>query len=421
MAQHDYSIANQSGAAFRADVNNALQAIVSNNSGASGPSTTYAHQIWFDTSTSPVTIRQRDASNAAWFLVGTIDANVQTFSVNGAERMRIDSAGRVGIGTIPGSDLLEIAAATDPKIRFIDIGNTDAKIGMVGSTALGFEVNGAERMRIDSNGRVGIGTTGPGSILDVRFSTNPAVDNGTGQNVLRVWTTSALAADAGGAISLGGTATSAPLQAAFGQIAGRKENATSADYAGYLQFAVNNTGGTMTEAARFDSAGRLLVGTTVGAPYPGVAIGPTGTFKIGNSNGADGWGFVDFLRNGASIGTITQSGTTGVAYNTSSDYRLKENVSAVQDGIARLKQLNPCRFNFIADPDTIVDGFIAHEAQAVVPECVTGEKDAEHDDGTPIYQGIDQSKLVPLLTAALQEAIAKIETLESKVAALESA
>jgi hypothetical protein len=346
---------------------------------------------------------------------------VQTFSVNGAERMRIDSAGRVGIGTIPGSDLLEIAAATDPKIRFIDIGNTDAKIGIIGSTALGFEVNGDERMRIDSNGRVGIGTTGPGSILDVRFSTNPAVDNGTGQNVLRVWTTSALAADAGGAISLGGTATSAPQQAAFGQIAGRKENATSADYAGYLQFAVNSTGGTMTEAARFDSAGRLLVGTTVGAPYPGVAIGPTGTFKIGNSNGADGWGFVDFLRNGASIGTITQSGTTGVAYNTSSDYRLKENVSAVQDGIARLKQLNPCRFNFIADPDITVDGFIAHEAQAVVPECVTGEKDAEHDDGTPIYQGIDQSKLVPLLTAALQEAIAKIETLESKVAALESA
>ena len=362
MAQHDYSIANQSGAAFRADLNNALQAIVSNNSGASGPSTTYANQIWFDTSTSPVTIRQRDASNVAWFIVGTIDATVQTFAANGAERMRIDS-----------------------------------------------------------NGRVGIGTTGPGSILDVRSSTNPAVDNGTGQNVLRVWTTSALAADAGGAISLGGTATSAPLQAAFGQIAGRKENATSADYAGYLQFAVNNTGGTMTEAARVDSAGRLLVGTTVGAPYPGVAIGPTGTFKIGNSSGADGWGFVDFLRNGASIGTITQSGTTGVAYNTSSDYRLKENVSAVQDGIARLKQLNPCRFNFIADPDTIVDGFIAHEAQAVVPECVTGEKDAEHDDGTPIYQGIDQSKLVPLLTAALQEAIAKIELLESKVAALECA
>ena len=79
------------------------------------------------------------------------------------------------------------------------------------------------------------------------------------------------------------------------------------------------------------------------------------------------------------------------------------------------------RFNFIADPDKTVDGFIAHEAQAVVPECVTGEKDVVDDDGNPIYQGIDQSKLVPLLTAALQETIARIETLEAAVAALQSA
>jgi hypothetical protein len=76
---------------------------------------------------------------------------------------------------------------------------------------------------------------------------------------------------------------------------------------------------------------------------------------------------------------------------------------------------------FIADPDTTVDGFLAHEAQAIVPECVTGAKDAVDADGNPVYQGIDQSKLVPLLTAALQEAIAKIETLEAEVAALKGA
>ena len=66
------------------------------------------------------------------------------------------------------------------------------------------------------------------------------------------------------------------------------------------------------------------------------------------------------------------------------------------------------------------DGFIAHEAAAVVPECVTGEKDAEDENGDPIYQGIDQSKIVPLLTAALQEAIAKINALEARIAALET-
>jgi hypothetical protein len=99
------------------------------------------------------------------------------------------------------------------------------------------------------------------------------------------------------------------------------------------------------------------------------------------------------------------------------DYRLKENVTPVTDGITRLQQLRPSRFNFIADPAKTVDGFIAHEAQAVVPECVTGTKDEVDADGNPIYQGIDQSKLVPLLTAALQEAIAKIEALEARLTA----
>jgi hypothetical protein len=117
---------------------------------------------------------------------------------------------------------------------------------------------------------------------------------------------------------------------------------------------------------------------------------------------------------GSSVGTISVT-TTATAYNTSSDYRLKENVTPVTDGITRLQQLKPSRFNFIADPVRTVDGFIAHEVQTVVPEAITGEKDAVDDDGNPVYQGIDQSKLVPLLTAALKEAIAKIETLEQRL------
>ena len=88
--------------------------------------------------------------------------------------------------------------------------------------------------------------------------------------------------------------------------------------------------------------------------------------------------------------------------------------------ITRVKQLAPKRFNFIADDSRIVDGFLAHEAQAVVPEAVTGTHDEVDDDGNAVMQGIDHSKLVPLLTAALKEAIAKIETLEAKVAALEA-
>ena len=119
------------------------------------------------------------------------------------------------------------------------------------------------------------------------------------------------------------------------------------------------------------------------------------------------------------VGTINTSGTT-TGFNTSSDYRLKENVVTDWDATTRLKQLKPSRFNFKADKDTTVDGFLAHEVSSIVPVAISGEKDAVDKEGNPEYQGIDQSKLVPLLTKALQEAVAKIETLEAKVTALES-
>jgi hypothetical protein len=116
-------------------------------------------------------------------------------------------------------------------------------------------------------------------------------------------------------------------------------------------------------------------------------------------------------------GSIQHNGSTSVSYNTSSDYRLKENISTVSNPCNRLLQLKPCSFNFIAEPDKRVDGFIAHEVQKIIPEAINGEKDAVDDEGNPVYQGIDQSKLVPLLTAALQEALAKIETLEARLTA----
>ena len=158
------------------------------------------------------------------------------------------------------------------------------------------------------------------------------------------------------------------------------------------------------------------------------------------------------FRNGnGTVGGIEISGTS-TAYNTSSDYRLKENVVELQDAVDRVKLLKPSRFNFKADPDTIVDGFLAHEVQDVVPEAITGNKDETTEEQreitpavldengdvvteavtetvqVPVYQGIDQSKLVPLLTAAIQQQqtmidelkaqneqlISRIETLENK-------
>ena len=91
----------------------------------------------------------------------------------------------------------------------------------------------------------------------------------------------------------------------------------------------------------------------------------------------------------------------------------------MEGSIERLKDLKPVNFKWKSD-GTRVDGFIAHEAQEVVPESVSGDKDAVDEEGNPDYQGIDQAKLVPLLTKALQEAVAKIETLEARVTALEA-
>ena len=173
---------------------------------------------------------------------------------------------------------------------------------------------------------------------------------------------------------------------------------------------------------RISDAGSLFVNTTNTTPNPGMNLGPSGGMAQGNNNGTSGFYFNYITRNGSLIGSITQSGTTGVAFNTSSDYRLKENVVDMTGAITRVKSLAPKRFNWVAeDDDRTVDGFLAHEAQTVVPEAVTGTHNEVDDDGNAVMQGIDQSKLVPLLTGALKEAIAKIEALEARVTALEDA
>ena len=134
------------------------------------------------------------------------------------------------------------------------------------------------------------------------------------------------------------------------------------------------------------------------------------------------------------IGEIKQDGDGTITYATSSDYRLKENVVDLTGAITRLKNLKPKRFNFKLNSGLTKDGFLAHELQEVVPESVNGTKDEvvtadskvnnpaleDREIGDPVYQTADASRVVPLLTAALQEAITKIETLETKVAALES-
>ena len=172
---------------------------------------------------------------------------------------------------------------------------------------------------------------------------------------------------------------------------------------------------------RINHLGNVAIGTTVynngRVNIGGYTIGDRyGIYMRPSANNATPILFANAA--GTAVGSVTTT-STSTSYATTSDYRLKENVVPLTGAADRLNQLQVRRFNFIADPNTTVDGFIAHEAQAVVPEAVTGTHDEVDDDGNPVYQGIDQSKLVPLLTAALQEALAEIESLKARVTALE--
>jgi len=191
------------------------------------------------------------------------------------------------------------------------------------------------------------------------------------------------------------------------------------------------------EFFHFDATGRLtLTAGTNTFNSNGYMRVPVGGSSLGawvsNTGTTSARKHMRFENPNNTVGSISTS-ASATTFATSSDYRLKENVVAISDGITRLKTLKPSRFNWKADATVTVDGFLAHEVTAV-PEAIVGTKDevvtqamidaGEYDStklNDPIYQEIDQSKIVPLLTAALQEAVGKIETLETKVAALEAA
>jgi|TARA_R100000479_G_scaffold173991_2_gene121245 hypothetical protein len=189
----------------------------------------------------------------------------------------------------------------------------------------------------------------------------------------------------------------------------------------------DNASSTMSERMRVDRSGNIMMGTT--------SVGGTSILSLGSSNymvathndgGTSGFfGQIRFRNNAnnADVGTINRVNDASVQYNTTSDARLKENISDMTGAITRVKQLAPKRYSWVnEDLDAAdQDGFLAHEAQTVVPVAVSGTQDEVDGDGNPIYMQMDYSKLVPLLTGALKEAITKIEALEARVTTLENA
>ncbi len=168
--------------------------------------------------------------------------------------------------------------------------------------------------------------------------------------------------------------------------------------------------GTASPTAKLSVEGSVLV-----AKFKKTVAGGVAEFQNGNDAG---YGIAFLNSSGGSTGSITWTATT-TAYNTSSDYRLKENIAPMTGALAKVQQLKPVTYTWKADGSD-GEGFIAHELAEVVPQCVTGEKDAVDAEGKPVYQGIDTSFLVATLTAAIKEQQAMIQTLQAEVADLKS-
>jgi hypothetical protein len=299
-----------------------------------------------------------------------------------------------------------------------DTGFSGMYLGTESSHPLYFQTVGTERMRITSAGEVAIGLTsvGPGVKLDVAGVIR-ATQSGSAGYYYRGYRNSTTSSfyiyDDGSTVQITNEQAN-PLT--FGTSNAERMRITSAGDVGIgtttpiAKLAVQGTGyfdsyvGIATDPS---STASVRIATNLNLPQTGIEIR---TYQ----SPASGL-FMSFLNLAGNVaGSITHTGTTTVAYNTSSDYRLKENVKPMVNALAKVAQLKPCTYTWKEDG---IDGqgFIAHELQAIVPDCVSGEKDAVDTDGNPKYQGVDTSFLVATLTAAIQELNAKVDELQTKV------
>ena len=397
-----------------------------------------------DTTNTLTTVLQSGNSTA---VLGTTTNHDLRLFTNNTEALRVDTSGNVGIGEssaidaklhvttadsggtfhsqadeigLEGSGHTGInilsGATSEGSIYFGDSG--DNNIGRIvydhNANNLQLFTNASERMRITSDGELLLGTTTAPSGGSVHMVINSSsgggiqlTRNNSGGSVID-------AIDGGGArfFSFTGAVGSESYTermrlSSSGRLSLNATDSTTASFANRLKVDCNNENifGIGIESVRNSGGGGIIISNNETA----------GTFDH----------IVFKASDNDTVGSVVASDSS-TTYNTSSDYRLKENVSYDFDATTRLKQLKPARFNFKKDKDNTIDGFIAHEVSDIVPNAVNGTKDAVEtytdDDGKeqtrPVHQGIDHSKLVPLLTKSLQEALARIDTLETEVKTL---
>jgi hypothetical protein len=359
-------------------------------------------------------------------------ADTIAFSEGGVEAARIDASGNMGIGVTPsafgsgsykalqiggslsfmgrsgGSDAYMMSntffdqtnykyVASLAAARYTQSSGEHQWYNAASGTA-GNTISFTQAMTLDASGNLGIGTSSPGAKLDV-------VGSGNYDGVIRVRSTGTNTPS----VNLGVDAV-ASADGFVGTVSNIPFHLRTNDL----------------NRATITSGGDLLVGltsaTVVGAPTR-IGVNFTGTVNYGlsivNTNTSTGTA-INFVNNSNGQVGAVQCSTTTTTYGTSSDYRLKENIAPMTGALSTIAQLKPCTYAWKSTGES-TQGFIAHELQSVVPECVTGEKDAVDADGNPKYQGIDTSFLVATLTAAIQEQQALITTLTDRITALEQA
>ena len=400
------------------------------------------------------------------------------FATNNTERMRITSGGNVGIGTTSPAAKLQSVQTTSGEwtggFKNYTSNGYGLRVDMSGSSsvqaALQVYTGSGTGFVVKNSGVVGIGTFTPGAKLEISgirenqirltsYDTTAAVDEIIGgvefytsdisaPRVSSFITSKFNSAFGDSYLSFGtstgvGAATERMRITNNGNIVIGGGSAYSGT--GVTSLTVNNNSyptlalGTLS-ANRFAilayssynlfassnnfvfNSGNILVGKTVDDDNTnGCRLSNNGLIsgtRSGNVSGIFGrndsvGNLVLFRQDSTQVGRIVVTAST-TSYVTSSDYRLKENVVELTGALDRVSQLKPSRFNFIADADKTVDGFLAHEVQDIVPEAISGEKDAVDEEGNPEYQGIDQSKLVPLLVGAIKELEARVKELENK-------
>ena len=350
--------------------------------------------------------------------------DVMLFGTATLERMRIASNGNVGIGTNSTTEVLNLYAPnnTSGGIEIAGNANTLGSTSMFvgqGSSGIGYlwqraneylmiATNNTERMRVDASGYVQFGATatthvGTSQVFINRGVNASAVTSGTTQT--------------GAALRLRG-GDNAILDMGMNSVNTWIQATDRANLANLYHIALNPNGGAVS-VGNYSTSDRFEVYKNTNGNFATyIAQDNPGGYGMGVRG--DGGSMIYFYIGGTYQGHIYSSGGS-TTYGTGSDYRLKDNVVEMSGSIDKLKKLRPVTFNFKESPTVPQQGFIAHEAQEVVPHAVAGEKDAKIDEEHQIgYQSMEYGKVTPLLTSALQEAIAKIELLETKVAALES-